>query len=526
MWQPLTKWIDGQGHESYSDQKIIRKCGVTCDAGRVDTPLVVFCHGDGYIIEQCNFGYVAILAGRGGVITGCLNTKYFLFNTSVNIVDAYFEIGQFEILNSQVKFSSGHIQCENNIPQGPYGEWGRRYFGPWFAIDMEFSKIRLRHLLYDLHVNCNDVFWEKNNDGKYYKYAKQLRHSTVEFDPSITCETIYWGYRQPMSGPLFVKGENARIIGMENFESVQRVFVWSNNPTAPVFIPLVNNKFASWNTEIIIPETMRMDIYENQNYYPEGSYEITGSLWSENESTRNTVNPDPNPPIPAPDPVPVPTPDGTAWSSISAFIEIDAKRRLRSRVLIDSTTIRYLTNGAFPVVDISADFANDEYENLKVVLRSSFNMRLYEARIHFKRNDYVSEVAMETDSDDIINNVIFKTTIVPIAGFNIMQAVIPSENDFKDTDFDLAKYQTYGYDQPGVKYKHTYGNFEYIGDDTTRDNYTECSRLVPLNEVNVRAYVNQIPNYGEWAEGDEIVVTYDDGGREWFIYRNGYWMDY
>lgn len=502
IWQPLAKFIDGFGHESYSDQKLIRKCVVTCPSGRVNTPTVILSNGDGVNIQNCNLGYVAILGGKGCIISSELNSKYFIFNSSVNFVNVYFEISQFEILNSEIKFSSGHIQCENNILGLDYYLTNRKYFGPWFAIDMEFSKKRLRYFLKQLYVNCNDSFWEKEtSSNKYYRYKKQLRYSTIKFDPTITCETIYWGYRQPMSGELFVKNIHSRIFGMTNFESIQRIFPRETHSTLAVYIPLINNTFFNWNTCIDIPENIQLEVSENQHFYSDMYYLDSGSLWEHNLNKNQSIP--------------------TIWNNIEIFIEIDSIRKLRSRSIIDNNEY-CLFNGAFPSVKVNVS-NEKELINLKVVLRCAFNGTLYEAKLHFKRLNYISDIATDTPDSDTINNQIIPLNMFTIADFNIMKAVEPTEKCFRDTDFNINFYNEYGYNKK-IAYKHTYGNFEAIDDNHSLDNYNECIKIIPLNRKNIRAYVKCRPKYGEWLEGDEIVIK-SDNSYQWLKYIDSQWIE-
>ncbi|MDE7442599.1 MAG: hypothetical protein K2M65_00375, partial [Muribaculaceae bacterium] len=38
------------------------------------------------------------------------------------------------------------------------------------------------------------------------------------------------------------------------------------------------------------------------------------------------------------------------------------------------------------------------------------------------------------------------------------------------------------------------------------DYYNECTRMDLIGDVNVRAYVNEVPMTGEWVDGDEVVI--------------------
>ncbi|MDE6652771.1 MAG: hypothetical protein K2K37_00065, partial [Muribaculaceae bacterium] len=252
LWQPF-----GKPDRTYSDQKIIRRCKVANAGWRTETPTAVFCLGDGCIIEQCVLGYVAIIGGKSYTIRGCLNDSYFLYDTTVDFTGSYWEIGQFQILDSKVRFSACRLNCENNSNNliNTADSMARRYMGPWMAIDTEGCRERLKRMLTELNLgdkNFNDIK-PSGIDEKHANYRKYMAHvaqqaSTVTFDPTVRSQQNYWGYRQPMNSPLLKVGDGARIIGLENLESIPTTFIhntvnksmFESTSTAPAEVDVVN----------------------------------------------------------------------------------------------------------------------------------------------------------------------------------------------------------------------------------------------------------------------------------------------
>ncbi len=190
LWQPF-----GKPDRTYSDQKIIRRCKVVNGGWRTETPTVLFCMGDGCIIEQCVLGYVAIIGGKSYTIRGCLNDSYFLYDTTVDFTGSYWEIGQFQILDSKVRFAACRLDCQNNN----YGlindsdKMVRRYTGPWMAVDTDGCRGRLKNMLDKLNLgdeNFNDIKLSEI-DESHANYRKYMAHvtsqfSTVTFDPTLS----------------------------------------------------------------------------------------------------------------------------------------------------------------------------------------------------------------------------------------------------------------------------------------------------------------------------------------------------
>ena len=277
LWQPF-----GTSSVTYSDRKILRRCKVSNTAWRTDTPTVILCYGDGCIIEQCILGYVAIICGNSYAIKGCLNDSYFLYDTTVDFSGSYWEISQFQILDSNVRFASSKLNCQNNNFYTMNSSNARHYVGPWISVDTDDCRKRILNILHKFNLgdaNFNEIKTVDTSNQYYRNYMGRAtsRHSTVSFDPTIRSQQIYWGYRQPMSGPLLKVGDNARIIGIENLESIPSIFIHNSlnkethfadqnteevsiNAYNAATIPLVNGDFFNLKKDIAIPAKVTVNV--------------------------------------------------------------------------------------------------------------------------------------------------------------------------------------------------------------------------------------------------------------------------
>ncbi|MDE7387223.1 MAG: hypothetical protein K2N28_08825 [Muribaculaceae bacterium] len=165
FWQPF-----GTPFETYSDRKIIRRCSVGECGCRNETPVAIFCEGDGNIIEQCILGYVAIICGHSYTIKGCLNDKYFLYDTTADFNGSYWEVGQFEILDSKVLFNNCRLTADNNHFRVLHDTNERYYLGPWMSIDTDSCRKRLVNMFkkFNLDIDRFNQIDDDRNDNKRF----------------------------------------------------------------------------------------------------------------------------------------------------------------------------------------------------------------------------------------------------------------------------------------------------------------------------------------------------------------------
>ena len=501
LWQPY-----GTPTVTYSDRKIIRRCRVSNPGWRTETPTAVFCLGDGCIIEQCLLGYVAILGGRSYTIRGCLNDSYFLYDTTVDFTGSYWEIGQFQILDSKVRFSASRLNCENNSNNliNTAEVMARRYIGPWMAIDTEGCRERLKRMLTELNlgkVNFNDIKVSgiDENNANYRKYMAHVAQqaSTVTFDPTVRSQQNYWGYRQPMNSPLLKVGDRARIIGLENLESIPTTFINNTvdankfNSTAygevevdvykPATIPLVNGDFFDLKQDIEIPANVEIQAREDS---PDSNKaKSLGCDWTNEE-----------------------------FSNIAVRFLVDRDRSLYSSPFVFDKTVTPTKNKELIIV-VNADMTNKEYSNLMVEL--SFSRKVgtiisnYVMRQHFSRP--VPADMLSYGAEDVKPK---KRGKVEIARFTISKvdtAAFEALSKQKNTESpevitDIAK--------PASRTLSDYCGNMYNPHSLSLA-YFRCTatKLQHIGNNNVRAYVTDIPTMGNWNDGDQVVVPSDTGSN-------------
>lgn len=539
LWQPFgNPWI------TYSDQKIIRRCIIENFGWRVDTPTAIFCLGDGCIIEQSILGFLAIIGGNSYTIRGCLNDKYLICDSSVDFTASYWEAGQFEILNSEVSFGCGRLHASNRLNGTKYQN---KYLGPWFSIDTKESYQRLNTIFNNQHLNGLNYmeFMKKNPENKVQARIYE-RASTVEFKPTMKVQTVFWGYTQPWSGPLFKIEGHPRIIGLENVASVGESYLngWDVptgtnkigiDSTLAASIPLVNGDFYDWRTSIKVPGDVTFDVFAATPWLSDGEVDEmmvkrAGLEWE----TSQTL------------------------TEIKAVFELDRKRNLYSRVFECGNNVDFDFR-TMPTVKVNVTYQRDEDapRNLKTILlfrcQTADGVRMYMARNHFKE---VSHASLVNVGDREIE--FHDRKMVDVGEFSFIRN-IGFTDEFEVTENDGNKYLIAGieYDKDqlqayfnnhrpevtcesgqdidvpdcdGLCYGHAYfcdnkGNlvpevkeclFTYHG----VRNYNVCTRMEVINDMNVRAYVEEVPLTGEWADGDEVVI---DSAQEVYRYYSDTW---
>ena len=507
FWQPF-----GKPDRTYSDQKIIRRCKISHIDWRTETPTAVFCLGDGCIIEQCVLGYVAIIGGKSYTIRGCLNDSYFLYDTTVDFTGSYWEIGQFQILDSKVRFSACRLDCQNNNHE-LVGKSERRYMGPWMAVDTEGCRDRLKNMRKVLNLgdeNFNDIK-PSGIDENHANYRKYMAHvaqqaSTVTFDPTVRSQQNYWGYRQPMNSPLFKVGDGARIIGLENLESIPTTFIhntvnksmFESTSTGPAevdvvnaaTIPLVNGDFFDLKQDIEIPATVDVQTRKDT---PNNDAKKLGCDWT-NEK----------------------------FSDIKVRFLLDRDRNIYSKPFYPKNTSVDPTINMEMIIAVYADMTDREYSNLMVEL--SFTRLAngitseYIMRQHFSRPvpadmlSYGNSAVLpkKRGKVEIAKFTISKVDVATFDGLSTQEKVEPPT-----VTTDIAK--------PAIRTLSDYcGNmYNPVGPGTLYPEYT-ATKLQHIGNNNVRAYVNRIPDMESWKEGDEIVVTTATGCNLYVLF-DGSW---
>ena len=530
FWQPF-----GTPTETYSDRKIIRRCSVGEFGWRNETPVAIFCEGDGCIIEQCILGYVAIICGSSYTIKGCLNDKYFLYDTSVDFSGSYWEVGQFEILNSKVTFSNCKLHASNNNFTFSHPTYLQYYLGPWMAIDTEGCRKRLINLFkkHELNLDRFNQIKEDFTYGGLYRGCAVSENSTVKFDSTVTSTQTYWGYKQPMSGPLFKIGAGAKIIGIENLESLKRIYIHNSfeikknengeiintapdkisvNVTQAAKLPLVNGDFADVKSDIIVPTNLTFNVgsagfYEDeektQNSY-KGKEHLMGFDWG-----------------------------GEKFTNIRARFVLDRQRKLYSSEFKTSDKITAVF-GEYARILINCDMSEQTYKNLKLELLFSFGKGLsadtYIMRQHFNRtvNGNLFSFGKNNNGEDVNNILPSYSTNITIGEFAIVKACCNlaelEAQKMPNSEVQPVEHIEIDDDMPKPTNK---ALCDYCGNmyEPVKQLLTErvnvATRIQWIGENNVRAFMTSLPQYGTWNDGDEVVLltaVYRYFGGKWYQY--------
>ncbi len=496
LWQPF-----GTPTETYSDRKIIRRCKVVGGGWRTETPTVVFCKGDGCIIEHCELGYVAIIDGKSYTIRGCLNDSYFLYDSVVDFTGSYWGVSQFQILDSNVRFAACKLDCQNNN-LGLLISDERLYIGPWMAVDTEGCRNRLKNMLMKLNLgekNFNDIKAVSDTNEFYDKYKAHVanRFSTVTFDSTVRSQQVYWGYRQPISSPLLKVGEGARIIGMENLESVPNIYI-HNTVNSDVFgsdtygdvtvnavnsatIPLVNGDFFDLHQDIEIPTKVEIEVKEDHPTYGDDESDKYKKI-------------------------------GCDWAN-DTFDDFEVRFLLdRQRGIYSTPTKLKLDDSLQPekdselIIAVKVDMKNRKYSNLMVELSFTRSVgssrKKYLMRQHFSRP--VPSDILSYGQKNILPATLGQ---MEVARFIISKVNPDAAKEAIENQKDV-EVATVGDD---ISKPDKYTLSDYCGNMYEPDGQiplVKCTatKLQHIGNNNVRAYVTVKPDMEGWNEGDEVVV--------------------
>ena len=520
----------GTPNETYSDEKIIRRCRVVAAGWRNETPTAIFCYGDGCIIEQCTLGYVAIICGNSYTIRGCLNDSYFIYDSTVDFTGSYWEIGQFHFLNSKVRFSE--CKLDNNF-QLSSTAFNRSYIGPWMAIDTDNCRERLKYM-FETHnlgkERFNEIEVTSGNEANKTNFRAHTAnyHSTVVFTPTVRSATTYWGYMQPMSGPLFKTGGDAEIIGLENLAFTGRIFIHNyingnNNVLEELKIPvrqaatmpLVNGDFyGGYRTHIEVPDSVTLNVSKfNVGLKSSKDMSRLGLDWN-----------------------------GETLTKVSMRFLLDRQRNLYSKEYISESGLS-LNYG--DLLTVKAYIGPDKrYRDLKsevTLIMNGSPIMVDSPKVHrYVMRKHVRELS-DTDILSFGPTPVESVTDRDVELFNIMVSkAYNSYDDYiaQESDYNGQKKSDV---EPVVNFgdialteKPKNKNIPFIMKDCLCDwcgNYSmpsvrletdpvnEATRIEWIGDNNIRAYMSKLPESGTWNDGDEVLLPTSINR-----YYNGRWL--
>ncbi|MDE6654402.1 MAG: hypothetical protein K2K37_08470, partial [Muribaculaceae bacterium] len=351
-------------------------------------------------------------------------------------------------------------------------------------------------------------------DEKHTNYSKYMAHvtsqfSTVTFDPTVRSQQNYWGYRQPMSGPLLKVGDRARIIGLENLESIPTTFI-HNTVNKSMFvsdaygdvevdvvnaatIPLVNGDFFDLKQDIEIPVTV--DVLTRNDTPNTDDARLLGCNWINDK-----------------------------FINIKARFLLDRERNIYSEPFYPKNTSVNPTINKELIIAVYADMTDREYSNLMVELSFTRVKNLitseYLMRQHFSRP--VPADMLSYGNSAVVPK---KRGKVEIAKFTISKVVTPtSEDESKQKHVEKATVTT-DIAEPKENTLSDYcGNmYNPIGLVLQQSECT-ATKLQHIGGNNVRVYVKEkLPVATScWKEGDQVVVP-SANGSSLYILLGGNW---
>lgn len=301
------------------------------------------------------------------------------------------------------------------------------------------------------------------------KFSTLMPCSVVSFGKNIMLSTIYWGYLVAKSGNLLDISENSKIYGLKNLLSYERYFQgdYYKCPTRPIinssdFISDTIFDSCNFNTENII-----VDILNSAANISENKYLEQGVNWTFGE-INNTFK-------------------------FTLYLYISKKRKLFDKI---------------KTVSIKPEYGKYIGVTTKYLYSTNKELRLYVV-VNVGKNNYIYL------QDSVISNI------------NKKYIINKNRWDAGDSSIILSASELITKSTNGIsKYKGTYCNLLQNGELTScliNESYNKCSHVDIISDNNIRAYLSDIPHYGEWEIGDEIVIK--DDLNNIYTYNGENWVD-
>ncbi|MCM1450378.1 MAG: hypothetical protein NC082_08545, partial [Clostridiales bacterium] len=449
--------------------------------------------------------------------------------STVDFSGSYWEIGQFQILDSKVRFAACKLDCANNA-LNLRGDFDWFFTGPWMAVDTEGCHKRLKLMFDRLNLNkenfneigtdCSAGVRDRTFGGKFLAHASTQR-STVYFDQTIRVENTFWGYRQPMSAPLIVAGDRAQLLGLENLESISYLFIHnylSDERYAapdvtevriaacrPAVIPIVNGDFYNLKTNISLPESIAVNVYQGENEsdrFPEDKAHKLGCDWQ-----------------------------GDVFRNFKVRFLLDRERNIYSKIYACEVEITAEKNKELHV-EIYSDMSQKEYTNLmvemsfdRVVNGNVANIKHYTFRQHFKR-------PVDCDIANVGTGEVLpgKRGNVKIAGFTIAKVFALRDQMLSDIknhvegisrSFEVPEVRSDIPDYTEYALSDYCGNiYDPIDGETEADYASVGTRIQQIGDDNIRVYLNDSGRGEGWKDGDQMVR----GNKLYMLYERGWYL--
>lgn len=532
----LQLWGDPTEH--YNDARLFSKMTVSGhnDPDFYRTILVL---GDANVfLNAYALGGMAIIGGRSNVITGALNSKLLLVNTNVTYVGNYHETGNIKIAGSKVNFVNCILGFWNYDHNSPYRncksaieadtEDVYRTIEKVMNICQNSDVIKLKNA--SISYNANGTLKTANIDGYAFPSRGEigLAYSSIKFD-ACEFDSKRWTLYNPYADSFIKIGEHTRVYGLDESEELTIPSMSSTNRYI---------ERPSYQKRVCPNDKLPNNIFSTDFTDVKTEFSCIVNRGSFTSYVDETLHP----------PIPV----GADW---------DDNDTMDFKVLIclDKQRCLFYTQNDFTKTGFSLrEFKNGVLQDKTPVLDGDGNVIEYREyyklpQLSVRCSNNISELperimgimlvnwhtGWENSQNTISNKVVFETAALKrYGGLRLRNTKCTFSYDNQVYDYggvrmieknpnnlstiiaftNISKKIVDG-EKKCLTSAEAIGYLDELYYETLyNDFYNLCLKVEKIGDSNLRAYLNELPNYGKWQVGDEVVasgITYRYNGSNW-----------
>lgn len=478
MYFIFQQW--GDAYISYNDAKDFFNVNVN-NCSDPDFYRTVLILGDANVFTSSYaLGGTAIIGGRTNLITGSLNGKWLFVNTMISYIANYHEIGNIKCAGAKVNFINCQLEFDNRYTKNEGNNKS--------AIEADTENVykvidKIAEETQTLS-GVNYVLPSRADIGLAYS---ELTFTNCDFNSSL------WTLGSPNVDSFLKTGQYTKVFGLDdNCNYSVSGMTGSNSYTEyPNYQgrvcpndKLPNNIFSTDLTNLSITSTAaRITYFKYRVGSSNSNYEATtsGAIWGDNDTM-----------------------------DFKVFICFDKNRRLfynqpitsgshiqlRDQGDTDSTGEYYL----LPGVKVLCDNGGKELpERIMGTLLVNWHTSSGDQKVIFESAKLKRYGGLRLKNQNInITEDKRKTRILP-KNPNNKSTIIEFSNICQK--YDENQQLTCLTSSTCVGYK---DNDYYNELDNAY--FNPCLKIEKISDDNLRAYLNELPTYGQWNEGDEVVV--------------------
>lgn len=438
-------WQEPNWHKSYPDNKLIDNVNVYNIIYTKNCPQAVFCAGDGCVINRSKFGLVYLYGGRGWKFTSCINIELMAVNTQIDLQNSYFENGRF-------------------------------IFGYGCNVNFGYSLLQARSER-SYSTSTDDAFIEVDTENAYTIFNNALKYCFTKEELNYLVEEGT-RYLAKVNSILTFNNCNIRFDWYRAFKSSLGSIIKCSNDTKFIF-----NNVIWYYTYIEVRGSAQYLIYSpyviknpklingtyNSNVLKNVSLALEPSSYIQGDITQSGAN----------------------WNNESVNYYIyhyfDSKRKLFKKLSFNQIDV-VLTNGYTYPYKLTFDTINyTDIKNVVLLLIFKINDKYYSC-YHYIEKLY-KRIAKTFNTDTFLYD---ETQPSDSVGQLYIDTLLKVNNNIGE----------YG------NHRDVFNEDSELFNLLNNNQYNECTKCV-VNGDNITAYLSELPQYGEWTNGDEVIIEGD-----------------